>query len=107
MQAALIAVAVLVLAAAGRMLWTWRRGSRRGRGLVPLEGGWGEPLRFWPGPALLPEHDDAVPVPVVQPVVRRKYVRTAPAPAASLYVSNPFLRAFSTSGAGSKGVTSS
>ena|SRR5690349_21328006 len=107
MQAAQIAVAVLVLAAAGRMLWTWRRGSPRARGLVPLEGGWGVPLRFRPGPALLPEHDDGALLVPVQPVVRRKYVRTAPAPATSLYVSNPFLRAFSTSGAGSKGVTSS
>jgi hypothetical protein len=106
MQAAYIAVAALVVAVVGRMLWTWRGGSRRGRGLVPLEGGWGEPLRFWPGPALLPEHDDDREMPWPQPSALRKYVHTAPASATSL-CPNPFMRPFSPSGDGMKGVTGS
>jgi hypothetical protein len=106
MQAVHIALAALVVAAVARMLWTWGRGSRRARRLVPLDGRWGQPLQFRPGPALLPEYDDDAAIACVQPRVRRKHVRTVPASAASLCTSNPFARAFSTSGAGTKGVTS-
>jgi hypothetical protein len=106
MQPAYIAVAVLLVATAARMLWTWLRGSRRAHSLVPFDGGWGQPLQFRPGPALLPEYDDDGALAWVQPPACPKYVRTAPPSATSLCASNPFVRAFSTSGAGTKGVAS-
>lgn len=37
--------------------WRWARAPRRGKRLTPISDGWGQPLQFRPGPALLPEHD--------------------------------------------------